>query len=650
MGSPLTTALRDQLRKTITAARREGEAGARRALEALAVARPKPHDPMTPGERELRNRLRAHGRQLGDARDTSSGEQSIERLVHEVAYEHWHRMLFARFLAENGLLIEPESGVAITLDECEELAREQGEDPHAMAARFSQEALPQIFRVGDPVLELQLAPETQVTLERLLDGLSREVFTADDSLGWTYQFWQSERKEEINASGVKIGADELPAVTQLFTEHYMVQFLFHNTIGAWHAGKVLEANPDLAETARSEEELRRAVRLKAQGGYDFVSLRFVRERRAGDDDNNPTGPWRPAAGVFEGWPTTAKELKVLDPCCGSGHFLVEGFELLVRLRMDEEGLGLEDAIRAVLAENLHGLEIDQRCTQIAAFNLALAAWKLAGQPIELPPLNIACSGLAPNASKEEWLALAEEAARAGGMPADRNLYGVDESLLSARLKGDLADLFDLFEKAPVLGSLIDPGGSKGTLYQGDLALLQPALAAAFGGWAGVIEQVERGVAAQGMARAAGILSGRYHSVVTNVPFLARSKQTETMREFCANNHPFAKAELATCMLNRCLVFAGNSGAVAVVTPHNWQFLGTYSSFREDLLTGKTWCLVAHLGPAAFQEMNWWAAKTALTILSCEIPDHDWAIAGIDLLEHKRTEEKARITQPASPVA
>src|SRR5690606_14847848 len=121
-----------------------------------------------------------------------------------------------------------------------------------------------------------------------------------------------------------------------------------------------------------------------------------------------------------------------DPCCGSGHFLVGAFELLVRLRMAEEGLPLKDAIRAVLADNLFGLELDARCTQIAAFNLALAAWKMAGGVIELPALNIACSGLSVGAPKSEWIQLA----------------GDDE-----RLKYAMERLYNLFEQAPELGSL-----------------------------------------------------------------------------------------------------------------------------------------------------------------------------------------------------
>lgn len=171
--------------------------------------------------------------------------------------------------------------------------------------------LPQIFRKDDPVLQISLPPETRSEMEDLLKGLPTAVFEADDSLGWVYQFWQAEKKEAVNKSEVKIGADELPAVTQLFTEDYMVLFLLHNTLGAWWAGKVLAGNRNLAASATSEDELRAACKV---GDVEWTYLRF--ERETGED--GAAGPWRPAAGTFDGWPKAAKDLTVLDPCMGSG--------------------------------------------------------------------------------------------------------------------------------------------------------------------------------------------------------------------------------------------------------------------------------------------------------------------------------------------
>ena len=187
---------------------------------------------MTPDQRILRNKLRALGRARGDTLEDRTGRQSLAKLTEHTAYEHWHRMLFSRFLAENHLLRTHPGGVPVSLADCDELAEsEEARDGFELACRYAVPLLPGIFRADDPALSVRLAPEGQAALRNLLDQLPAAVFTADDSLGWTYQFWQARRKEQVNESGKKIGADELPSVTQLFTEDYMVDFLLDNTLG-----------------------------------------------------------------------------------------------------------------------------------------------------------------------------------------------------------------------------------------------------------------------------------------------------------------------------------------------------------------------------------------------------------------------------------
>ena len=224
MTASLPPDLRARLGAVIQEARRVAESGARRALASLAVDCGTPFDSMSPTERALRNALQDRGLQAGDRPGRFKGTQQITRLAHEVAYEHWHRMLFARFLAENELLIAPDYGVAVSLEDCRELARERGRDPWELAGAWAQRMLPGIFTDGDPALELALPPETRQKLEELLESLPTAIFTAQDSLGWTYQYWRSDEKDRVNSSGRKVGADELPAVTQLFTERYMVLF------------------------------------------------------------------------------------------------------------------------------------------------------------------------------------------------------------------------------------------------------------------------------------------------------------------------------------------------------------------------------------------------------------------------------------------
>ena len=634
--------IRNQLARTVQAARRTGEAGARSALGVLAVGDARAHPSLSPDDQDLRRRLRAHGRQLGDRLDAETGVQQVERLAHEVAYEHWHRMLFARFLAENDLLIEPDSGVAVSLTDCEELARERGQDCWTVAGRFAERMLPRIFRSDDPALAVPLAPETRQELERLLESLPPAVFAARDSLGWTYQFWQAERKEAVNKSGVKIGADELPAVTQLFTERYMVLFLLHNTVGAWRAGRVLAAQPELAATAASEDELRRAVRLEAAGGYDFSYLRFVREPREDDEGEQPTGPWRPVAGTLAAWPRSAADLRVLDPCCGSGHFLVECLDLLARLRMDEERLAPGAAVEAVLRDNLFGLEIDPRCTQIAAFNLALAAWTWpgAGGHRPLPALNLACSGFAPNATRDDWTAMAEAAADAGGLQAKRDLLGVDDSLMSAPLRNSLGALHDLFVQAPVLGSLIDPRAVQADLFQHDYESARALLGALLDREGANDEQIERAVAAQGMARAAELLASRYHLVLTNVPYLARGKHVDLLKQYARDRHPEAKGDLATLFVSRGFGWLIKHGVQAVVTPQNWLFLTSYRKLRERLLKHRTWSSVARLGPGAFETIGGHVVNVALTVLSGDRPSRTWRMAVVDVSQSPSASAKA----------
>src|SRR5438046_3548548 len=143
--------------------------------------------------RFARTRLRARGRQVGDARRANK-TQAIDQLTQELAYEYWHRMLFARFLAENHLLMHPD-GVAVSLEECDELARSEGvPNGFVLAARYASKMLPEVFRTDDVLLDIEFAPEQRIGLEKELSKLPRDTFLADDSIGWVYQFWQSEEK------------------------------------------------------------------------------------------------------------------------------------------------------------------------------------------------------------------------------------------------------------------------------------------------------------------------------------------------------------------------------------------------------------------------------------------------------------------------
>ncbi|MDQ2841004.1 MAG: BREX-1 system adenine-specific DNA-methyltransferase PglX [Acidobacteriota bacterium] len=602
----LSRGLRKSLEKVCVRARTVAEDAAGKALQSLAVGESEPHRSMTDDQKSLRNRLRAHGRQLGDKRNVVKGTQQLERLITECAYEQWHRMLFARFLSETQLLIEPVSGEAMSLSEVKELANERGQDWVALAGGFAVRMLPQVFRQGDPVLEVQFFPEDRKELDSLMLSLPLDVFIASDSLGWCYQFWQTEQKEIVNKSGNKIGAEELPAVTQLFTEDYMVDFLVDNTLGAWHAGRVLAANPKLSETAVTEDELRQEVSLV---GCRWTYLRFVK----GED-----GMWAPAAGTFDGWPKMANGITCLDPCMGSGHFVVAMFDRLVALRIAEENLSETDAIAGVIRDNLFGLELDARCTQIGAFNLALSAWRRVGY-CALPAMNLACSGAAPNTREAEWVAVAGD---------------------NARLRRGMEALYRLFQNAPVLGSLINPSAGEGDLLIAAFHELQPLLEKALAREAADDTSHEMAVTARGLAKAAEILAGQFTLVATNVPYLGRATQDEVLKDFCERVYPEAKSDLATCFVDRSMFFCRAGGSVALVVPQNWLFLGRYKALRKKLLIQASWLSVSRLGPRAFDTISGEVVKAALIQLTCSTPRPSQRFFGLDVSEVQTALAKA----------
>jgi len=607
----LERGLRSRLDRSVREARDAAEAGARAVLEQLGVGEANAPSHLMPEQKELRRKLRIHGRQLGDLRDGTTAVQELDRLLEEVAYEHWHRMLFARFLAENNLLMHSGHGVPIpvTLEECQELAAGEGaRDGWELAARFASKMLPQIFRLDSPVFLIELPPEHQQRLERLLADLPPEVFTASDSLGWVYQFWQAKRKDEINKSEVKIGARELPAVTQLFTEPYMVSFLLDNSLGAWWAARRL-TETDLA-TAETELELRQKASLP---GMPLEYLRFIRK----EGESN----WSPASGSFPGWPEHLADFKMLDPCCGSGHFLVAILSMLVPMRMTLENLTTREATDLVLSQNIHGLEIDKRCVELAAFNLALAAWKHpeAGGYRTLPELNLACSGLAVTSKKEDWLALATKGT---------NLYFA------------LDMMYELFKEAPTLGSLINPAKSEATKlvsWEELSAALDQALSREQ-----TDEQHETAITAKGLAKAAKLLSEKYTLVTTNVPYLARGRQTDTLRDYVAWYYSEAKNDLAITLLSRFSELAYPACSISVVLPQNWLFQPLYKRFRIQALSQTLWGILARLGPGAFQTISGEVVKSILLISSYSAPSSGVRFAAIEAASDQGAFEKSRV--------
>ena len=640
MRMPLDKNLRSALERTTLAARDVAETAAREVFTQLGVTDAKAPEWIDKDQAAFRRALRAHARALGGER-AADGSQKVAALVEEVAYEQWNRMVFARFLAENGLLVY--DGLAVTLADCASIAEEMN-FPSAwdVAADCAAKMLPNVFRTDSLSFKVKFAPDKVKKLENLVESLDSATFQASDSLGWIYQFWQTRKKAAVNASEVKIGADELAPVTQLFTEPYMVAFLLDNSLGAWYAAKKLKGL-----LFASEAEARDAVATKD------IPLKYLRLVPAeGAVTPRPTEPceWKPAAGSFEKWPDNLDEFSMLDPCCGSGHFAVATLLMLVPMRMELEGLDARTAVDKVLAENIHALELDRRCVEIAAFAVALEAWRYpnAGGYRPLPRLNIACDGIAPTDKRDEWLRLARRAARKqtgeeGKLVVDVN----DETLFEANLVRSMGALWDCFQQAPILGSLISPDLFGNDLWQQtDYNTLADVLAEHLD--KETAEERETSIAAQGIIQAMQLLGRKYTLVATNVPYLGKSKMDGKLYAFCSSKYPYSKDDLATVFLERCLKIVETDGFVSAVLPQNWMFIKSYSKFRTQILTLKQILFMAQLNEGAFESPSA-AGGFAILIGVSNTGNMKGMFYGLDCTKENTPDYKREILREGHPI-
>ena len=155
------------------------------------------------------------------------------------------------------------------------------------------------------------------------------------------------------------------------------------------------------------------------------------------------------------------------------------------------------------------------------------------------------------------------------------------------------------------------------------------------------------VTAQGLCQGGRNLAGHFTLVATNVPYLARGKQNDFLKDYCKRVHDDAKGDLATCFVERCLSFCRSNGTTALVTPQNWYFLGTYRKFRQTLLRTASWNAVVKLGPSAFHDMNFWAATTAMSIVSHGVPCIEEGIHGWDVSQTRDPDAKAAMLMTTS---
>ena len=464
--------------------------------------------------------------------------------------------------------------------------------------------LPGLF---GPAGVAELVPVPTATLRHAVEELNKSeldgCWTDDMTLGWVYQYWNDPEREALDAKlngGGKVEPHEIASKTQMFTERYMVDWLLQNSLGPmWLAMcKKHGWTPEVVADGTLERLEQRRVAWRARRDSGEVSLTELMPLHT-----EAEGHWayyvpQPIPeGAVDKAPESVRELKILDPAVGSGHFLVVAMGLLVALYREEarhRGESWTDRaiVERIVEENLHGIDLDPRAVQIAAATLWLKARGLA--PDTRPGrLNLVASNLRLASLPNDDPALGElrrEVERETGIPGEltdtvvQALRGADHlgSLLKVDRaveealryhEQDVGKTGDLFQR---VAQPVGRDGAKATLLGRLEAFLSKHTAGEDLGLRLRGEQLAAGVRFVRMVR-----EGTYDLVVANPPYQGTSKMAES--RFFEKEYPLGKADLYACFLLRGLELVREGGVSSMLTMRNWMFIKQYAGLREWLL-------------------------------------------------------------------
>jgi hypothetical protein len=452
------------------------------------------------------------------------------------------------------------------------------------------------------------------------------AWTDDTTLGWVYQYWNDPERAEIDAhldAQNKLTPAHVGPKTQVFTERYMVEWLLQNGIGfIWLC--ICKKNgwtPD-ADRVFPVLEARRADWLKKRAAGE-VTLEAVMPIDGELEDAWKYYVQRPTAeDVLAAAPKSIRELRVLDPACGSGHFLVIAFGLLVRMyreearHRDQEVLDREIA-EAILANNLHGVDIDSRAIQIAAaalylkakavspearpsrVNLVAPTLQLGNLPDDDPSLVQLRTELKREAGISEQLTR-QLVSGLTGVDHLGTLLKVDDAVEQAVRAADLefershgqGDLFGGFAQQQVKLSL---GEAKATVLGKLEQFLARRSATEDLGLRLDGEQIASGIRFIRIAR-----ERHYHVVVGNPPYFGTQALAET--GYIDRSYPQSKENLCTALLDRAMELVCDGGQIAFVTVRNWLYVSQLSAFRSRVFRAFPPTLAADLGLGGFESL------------------------------------------------
>jgi hypothetical protein len=429
-------------------------------------------------------------------------------------------------------------------------------------------AMPFLFERIDDDTELLLPDNllrTDSVIAKLVQEIPEEDWAEVEIIGWLYQFYISEKKDQVIGKVVK--SEDIPAATQLFTPNWIVQYLVQNSVGRlW-----LMANP--ASTLASQWPY--YIQPAEQTPEVQAQLDALIQTRM-DEDGGSLNP---------------ETITVLDPACGSGHILVVAYDVLKAIYL-ERGYQPRAIPRLILEKNLYGLDIDDRAAQMAGFALLMKARaddrRLFNEP---PRLNV----LSLQESKGLDAAALAQAINAGGT----------ERVEVAQLRW----LIDTFEHAKTFGSLIQIGQQPTSNLRKLLSIVQQSLQSG---------DLYAQAAAQDLlplVQQALVLGMQFDAVVANPPYMGGNSMSPELKSFAASNYSVEKNDLYAMMIKRSFSLTKENGHICFVTMHMWMYIGAFEEFRRQLVAEKSIHSLCHLGAGAFSEIGGEVVKTVAFTLA-----------------------------------
>ena len=533
-------------------------------------------------------------------------EDGWAQVMEEAAYTWFNRFCALRFMEVNGYL---PSHVRVFTDEDNQFRPQilteaihlelEGLDRDRVLALKEREQTEELYKyllmtqcnALSPVLPEMFQPLADYTellfpdnllregsvIERMITMIPEEDWRdAVQIIGWLYQYYNSEKKDEVFAAlkkNVKITKENIPAATQLFTPDWIVRYMVENSLGRlW-----LEGHPDargqLLPTAEEQAAFAAGAREEREPKWHYYLEEAPQE---------PQVQAQLAALRREYAALTPEQIRVIDPCCGSGHILAYLFDVLMQI-YGTYGYTTREAVASIVENNLYGLDIDPRAAQLANFAVMMKARQYDRRWFS--------RGIQPHVYAIVESNHVEPFAVTAFCDGDKGRQAAMDAIVRQ------------LKDAKEYGSLL-------TVSPQDW----PALYARF-------EEIETGAPLYAdavrpllpLVQVAEALAQQYDVVVTNPPYMGGSGMSGKLSDFVKKNYPDSKSDLFAVFIERCGQMTGKNRYQAMITQHAWMFLSSFEKLREKMQHRET-VSMAHLGPRAFEEIGGEVVQTTSFVL------------------------------------